>query len=170
MNLPFLRRPHGHPNNSVPRLEVLEDRCLPSGPGGGSGIPSGIFRTSGAAFQTGSLLTVVVLNKVGEPGTESATITDDGKGDIQVSWDGGAVHSFTGVKDVVLISQPTKTEQVSVNLTGPLTAPLDVQLFLGGKDNTVTEHVGNSGVSPNGLDVTVVNERHHANTTVTVEK
>jgi len=87
-----------------------------------------------------------------------------------VSWDGGPVHSFTGVKDIVLVSQPTQTEQVTVNLTGELTTPLDVQLFLGGKDNTVTENVGDSGVTPKRLEVSVINERRHAHTTVTVEK
>jgi hypothetical protein len=50
-----------------------------------------------------------------------------------------------------------------------LTTPLDVRLFLGGKDNTVTENVGDSGVTPKRLELSVINERHHAKTTVTVE-
>jgi hypothetical protein len=138
-------------------IEVLEDRVVPSGltirP---LGNPDSYLHhippsTGGAAFQTGSLLTVDLRNKVGQPGLDTATIIDDGKGDIQVSWDGGPVHSFMGISQIVFNSAQTQTEQVAFVLTGPLATPLDVQLNLNGKHNIVTEQVGNNGVVPSGL-------------------
>jgi hypothetical protein len=155
-------------------VEVLEGRVVPSGLTMSSigtldsylhQIPA---RTGGAAFQTGSVLTVDLRNKVGQPGLDTATIVDDGKGDIQVSWDGGPVHSFTGVSQIVFNSATTQTEQVAFQLTGPLTKPLDVQLNLNGKDNIVTEQVGNNGVVPSGLTFEIVTLRHNASTQATV--
>ncbi|HEV3261330.1 MAG TPA: hypothetical protein VG013_31045 [Gemmataceae bacterium] len=158
MYLPSPRR-----NNFLPRLEALEDRVVPS-----------VFsvhtppRTGGAAFQTGSLLTVDLRNKVDQPGLNTVTIIDDGKGDIQVSWDGGPVHSFTGVSQIVVNSARTITEQVGFELTGPLAAPLNVQLNLNGINNVVTEQVGNNGVLPSGLTFDIVTLRHNGDTEVNV--
>jgi hypothetical protein len=150
---------------------MLEDRLVPSRVVTPLENPLEIRaepRTGGAAFQTGSLLTVDLRNKVGQPGLDTATIVDDGKGDIQVSWDGGPVHSFTGVSQIVLNTARTVTEQVDFRLTAPLTAPLDVQLNLNGINNTVTEQVGNNGVVPGGLTFEVATLRHNGNTQVTV--
>jgi hypothetical protein len=155
-------------------IEILEDRVVPSALAIGSignfdsylhQIPA---RTGGAAFQTGSLLTVDLRNKVGHPGTDTASIIDDGKGDIQVSWDGGPVHSFTGVSQIVFNSAVTQTEQVTFQLSGPLATPLDVQLNVNGKDNIVTEQVGNNGVVPSGLTFEIMTLRHNATTEITV--
>ena len=154
-------------------VEVLEDRAVPSGLTMSSigALDSYLHqtppRTGGAAFQTGSVLTVDLRNKVGQPGLDTLSIVDDGKGDIQVSWDGGPVHSFSGVSQVVFNSATTQTEQVSFQLTGPLTAPLDVQLNLNGKDNIVSEQVGNNGVLPSGLTFEIVTLRHNATTETT---
>jgi hypothetical protein len=155
-------------------IEVLEDRAMP----GGLAISSiGNFdsylhqtppRTGGAAFQTGSLLTVDLRNKVGQPGLDTLNIIDDGKGDIQVTWDGGPVHSFTGVNQIVFNSAVTQTEQVTFQLSGPLATPLDVHLNLNGKDNIVTEQVGNNGMVPSGLTFEITTLRHNATTEITV--
>jgi len=155
-------------NNLKPCLEVLEDRCLPTIfiiPHG----PPTPLRTGGAAFQTGSLLTVDLRNKFQQPGLITVDIVDDGKGDIQVSWDGGPVHSFTGISQIVVNSKATITEQATLDLTGPLTVPLDVQLNLSGLQNVVTEHVGDGGVVPSGLNVDVVTLRPNGTTQVTVD-
>ena len=152
------------------QIEVLENRVVPTG-FAISSLALGSAdqylhqinpRTSGAAFQTGSLLTVDLRNKVGQPGLDTLSIIDDGKGNIQVSWDGGPVHSFKGINQIVFNSAQTQTEQVAFKLTGPLVTSLDVQLNLNGKDNVVTEQVGNNGVVPNGLTFEIVAVRHNS--------
>jgi hypothetical protein len=157
-------------------IELLEDRAVPSALApnslgnadqylhGDSYLHQIAPDTGGAAFQTGSLLTVDLRNKVGQPGQDTTTIIDDGKGGIQVSWDGGPVHSFTGISQIVFNSAQTQNEQVTFKLAGPLATPLDVQLNLNGKDNIVTEQVGNNGVIPSGLTFEIVTLRHNATT------
>lgn len=163
-----------------PCMEVLEERRLFSQvlspqeigfrtSGLGLGIGSLVSpRTGGIAEQVGSLLIVDLRNKVGQPGLDTATVVDDGKGDIQVNWDGGPVHSFSGVKQIVIDSAPTVTEQITLQLTGPLTAPLSVQLNLSGINNTVTEQVGGDGTPPAGLDVSIDTLRNNGTTVVNV--
>jgi hypothetical protein len=152
-------------NDFLPRLERLEDRVVPSL---WIESPKTPPRTGGGAFQTGSLLTVDLRTKAGDPGLETVSIVDDGKGDIQVEWDGGPVHSFTGIGQIVLNSAPISNEQVTFKLTGPLTAPLDVQMNLNGMNNTVTEQVGNNGVVPSGLTFEVMTVRNNGTTSVNV--
>ena len=151
MNLTSPRR-----NSFVPRLEALEGRVVPS-----HMLP----RTGGAAFQTGSLLTVDLQNK---PRHNAVMIVDDGKGDIQVSWDGGPVHSFSGISQLVVNSKRIDSEDVTFELSGPLATPLNVQLNLNGKNNTVTEQVGNNGVAPSGLTFDIDTLRHDGTTEITV--
>jgi len=163
-----------------PYVEVLEERRLFSQVALSPGL---VFRTSpgtvqfgslidprtgGIAQQTGSLLTVDLRNKVGQPGLDTATVVDDGKGDIQVHWDGGPVHSFSGVTQIVISSAPTVTEQITLQLNGPLTTPLSVELNLSGIDNTVTEQVGDNGTPPSGLDVDIDTLRPNGTTVVNV--
>jgi hypothetical protein len=155
-------------------IEVLEGRVVPGALTISSvGIADSYIhhiepRTGGAAFQTGSLLTVDLRNKVGQPAHDTATIIDDGNGGIQVSWDGGPVHAFTGISQIVFNSAETQTEQVTFELAGPLAAPLDVQLNVNGKDNIVTEQVGNNGVVPSGLTFEIVSVRHNSTSEITV--
>jgi hypothetical protein len=167
MHLPFLGRRNPRPRKVTPCLEVLEDRLMPTIfiiPHG----PPTPLRTGGAAVQTGSLLTVIVRDKFDQPQHDSVTIVDDGAGDVQVSWDGGPVHAFTGISQVVVDSKATLTEVANFELTGNLTAPLSVQFNLAGINNIVTEQVGNNGVVPSGLTFDVVTLRHNGTTNVTV--
>jgi hypothetical protein len=152
-----------------PHVEALEERCLFSiftfrTMPGSLTTP----RTGGAAVQTGSLVTVDLRNKVGQPGLDTLLIVDDGAGDVQVSWDGGPVHSFAGVNQIVFNSKPTVTEQVTLKLTGPLTVPLDVDLNLSGIDNSVVEQVGGNDVAASGLSVNIVTLRPNGTTAVSV--
>ena len=154
-----------------PCLEVLEERRLfslilfPPGLGiDGFRLP----RTGGIAVQSGSLLTVVLDNKVGQSGLDTVKVVDDGNGDIQVNWDGGPIHSFSGVGQIVIDSMPTQTEQVTLQLNGPLTTPLSVKLNLSGINNTVTEEVGDNGTPPAGLDVSIDTLRNNGTTAVNV--
>jgi hypothetical protein len=164
-----------HKPNIAVRLEVefLEDRALPSLltitpvaslPHSDAYSP----RTGGEAVQTGSLLTVYLRNKVDQPALDTVKVVDDGKGDMQVSWDGGPVHAFTGISQIVVNSKPTVTEEVTFELSGGLTEPLDVQLNLSGIHNIVTEHMGGNGVAPSGLTVDIATLRHNGITEVTV--
>jgi hypothetical protein len=168
MHLPFLGRRNPRPRKVTPCLEVLEDRFMPTLfipiPHGPPTPP----RTGGEAVQTGSVLTVDLRNKVGQPGLDTITIVDDGAGDVQVSWDGGRVHSFTGIGQVLVNAAPTVTEVANFQLTGELTVPLNVQLNLSGINNTVTEQVGNNGVVPSGLAFDLVTLRPNGTTQVTV--
>ena len=163
-----------------PCVEVLEERRLFSevsltpgivfrtGPGVvqfGSLISP---RTGGIAEQTGSLLVVDLRNKVGQAGLDAVTVVDDGEGDIQVNWDGGPVHSFSGVTQIVINSAPTVTEQITLQINGPLTTPLSMQLDLSGINNTVSEQVGGNGTPPAGLDISIDTLRNNGTTVVNV--
>ena len=140
-----------------PRLEPLEDRSLPSV------LTDGFFtvrppaelelpRTGGVAVQTGSVLAISLAS---QPRVNSLQITDDGKGDVKASWDGGPVHSFTGVNTIELYSKGGGIDEVNLNLTGPLTAPLDVEVGLGARFNLVNLDVDGNASGANGLTVQV---------------
>jgi hypothetical protein len=55
-------------------------------------------RTSGTAVQKGSVLTVMV----NRPKSNVVQITNAGGGNVQVEWNGGMSHSFTGVATIVV--------------------------------------------------------------------
>jgi hypothetical protein len=55
-------------------------------------------RTSGTAVQSGSVLTVMVNRSK----SNVVQITNAGKGAVTVEWNGGMVHSFTGVATIVV--------------------------------------------------------------------
>jgi hypothetical protein len=72
-------------------------------------------RTSGIAVQTGSLLTVTV----DRPGTNIVQITNEGGGAVQVEWNGGPVHSFMGVANVVVDTRNARKDQVTLTDATP---------------------------------------------------
>jgi hypothetical protein len=72
-------------------------------------------RTSGTAFQTGSTLTVTV-NK---PTTNAVQLTNEGAGAVQVEWNGGPVHSFTGVETIVVDTKNATKDQITLTDTSP---------------------------------------------------
>jgi len=105
-------------------------------------------RTGGVAVQSGSVATALI---VATPPKSTVAITDDGKGDFQVEWDGGAVHSFTGVKVLGVEVEGPQSDQVTYDLTGPTSGSDEVAFLLSGKTNTVTANVsaaGPTGVTP----------------------
>jgi hypothetical protein len=64
-------------------------------------------RTSGTEVQSGSVLTVMV----NRPTTNVVQITNTGGGNVQVEWNGGMVHSSTGVATIVVnASNATKDD------------------------------------------------------------
>jgi hypothetical protein len=74
-----------------------------------------INRTSGVAIQAGSVLTVTV-NK---PTTDTVEISNDGGGGVEVEWNGGAVHPFTGVATIVVDTRNARKDLVALNDVTP---------------------------------------------------
>src|SRR5262249_31838987 len=63
-------------------------------------------RTSGIAVQSGSVLTVTVNKRT----TNTVEISDIGGGAVEVEWNGGAAHSFTGVATIVVDTRRARTD------------------------------------------------------------
>jgi hypothetical protein len=103
-------------------------------------------RTGGATVQSGSVVSLGVANS---PPNSTVSITDDGKGDFQLQWDGGAVHSFTGVQTLEVNVAGPQSDQVNYTLTGPTTRSDEVVVQLSGKTNNVAANVSASG--PTGI-------------------
>jgi hypothetical protein len=74
------------------------------------------FVNDGRAVQTGSELTVTV----NRPTTNVVEITDKDKLGVLVEWNGGMVHSFTGVATIVVNTRNARKDQVT--LEDPFTA------------------------------------------------
>lgn len=70
-----------------------------------------IRRTSGAAVQSGSMLAVTV-NK---PTTNILEISNNGAGAVEVEWNGGAVHSFSGVATIVVDTRNATNNLVALD-------------------------------------------------------
>jgi hypothetical protein len=70
-----------------------------------------IRRTSGAGIQSGSVLTVTV-NK---PTSDTVAISNDGGGSVAVEWNGGHVHSFTGVATIVVDTRNARKDLVALD-------------------------------------------------------
>jgi hypothetical protein len=67
------------------------------------------LRTSGSAVQTGTLLSVTV-NK---PSGNAVQILDQGEGALEVEWNGGAVHSFTGVTTIDVTAERGRNDRIT---------------------------------------------------------
>jgi hypothetical protein len=111
------RKTNASSDRFLPQVEALEDRQLLSvasiphvGPRttgtsfleGSVLLPHGpsVLRTGGAAFQEGSVLHLVLSQQA----DNEATLTDDGRGDITVEWNGHTPPTFHGVHEVVIDS------------------------------------------------------------------
>jgi hypothetical protein len=68
-------------------------------------------RTSGVAVQSGSVLTVTVSALK----TNSVEISNEGAGAVLVEWNGGAVHSFTGVETIVVDTRNARNNLVALH-------------------------------------------------------
>ncbi len=75
------------------------------------GHPENVRRTSGVGVQSGSVLTVTV-NK---PTSDTVGISNDGGGAVEVEWNGGAVHSFTGVATIVVDTRNATKDLVALD-------------------------------------------------------
>jgi hypothetical protein len=116
----------------VPRLESLEERCVP--------VPTG----GGVATQLGSVLNVAVSNPA-----NAVFIFEDGRGDVAAAWNGGPFNVFTGINNIQVTGNGLTNAVFFLNLA-PLTAPEQLNINLTGIVNVFFEHV-----TPGGAALTV---------------
>ena len=115
----------------APDVNALESRLLLSQsqkvsfPDGSSSVFP-LFKTlpnkGGVFVQDGSVVSI----GVGQPTTNAAHVTDDGAGNDTVEWNGGPVHSLTGVDSTLIETRRAKANQITINLTSPGTSPAAV--------------------------------------------
>ncbi len=68
----------------------------------------GTAKNHGNATQSGAILSV----NVDDPKGNSIQINDAGSGTILVAWNGGAVHSFSGITTIVVNAGKARNDQV----------------------------------------------------------
>ena len=78
---------------------------------GGHPLNVQIRRTSGAAVQSGSMLAVTV----NRPTTNIVEISNNAAGAVEVEWNGGAVHSFSGVETIVVDTRKATNDLVALD-------------------------------------------------------
>jgi hypothetical protein len=115
----LLPQPPGSSKKFVPALNPLESRLLLSRqvtfPGGASFVfPTFVHlpRTGGALFQSGSALTV----GVGQTGSNSVNITDEGSGAQSVEWNGTPTHQVAGVQSILVQAGRSRHDRITINL------------------------------------------------------
>jgi hypothetical protein len=161
----------------VPNVNPLESRFLLSGPDprggstGGDDLPRLLPRTGGVSVQTGSELGI----GVGQPTTNTVQVTDDHAGNVQAQWNGGPLHSFTGVKTIFIEAERARLDQVTFSLTSARTSPTAVAVgshvptgaipaSAAGHPLNVPSHGRTSGSALQvGTVLTVTVDRHSSN-------
>jgi hypothetical protein len=125
---PSLQGP-GPSRKFLPEVKPLESRLLLSRqvsfPDGTSiNFPTfpHLPRTGGVSEQSGSVVSI----GVGQPTTNAVQVTDLGQGGIQAEWNGGPVHSFTGISSSIIQTGRSRRNQITFNLTGSRTSPTAV--------------------------------------------
>lgn len=115
----------------LPEVKALESRVLLSRsqtvsfPDGNSlvfPLFRNLPRTGGVSVQRGSVMNI----GVGQSTTNKVQVTDDGAGDDTDEWNGGPVHSLTGIKLTVIELERARTNQITIQLTSQRTGPVDV--------------------------------------------
>jgi hypothetical protein len=117
----------------LPEVKPLESRLLLSRQVSFPDGTSFIFptfphlpRTGGVSEQSGTVLGI----GVGQRRTNTVQATEDGQGGIQAEWNGGPVHSFTGIRSSVIQTERSRSNQITFNLTSPRTGPTAVAVGL----------------------------------------
>jgi hypothetical protein len=124
-----LHQAPGPSRKFLPEVKPLESRLLLSRqvtfPDGSSfSFPTFIHlpRTGGVSEQSGTVLDI----GVGQPTTNTVQVTDEGQGHIQAKWNGGPVHSLTGIEATVIQTQRARNNQITFKLTSLRTGPTAV--------------------------------------------
>ena len=122
---PSLQGP-GPSRKFLPEVKPLESRLLLSRQVSSPDGTSFIFptfthlpRTGGVSEQSGTVLGI----GVGQRKTNTVQVTEDGQGGIQAQWNGGPVHSFTGIRSSVIQTERSRSNQITFNLTSTRTSP-----------------------------------------------
>jgi hypothetical protein len=130
---------HAASRDFIPEVKPLESRFLlsrsqavsfPDGFSSELPIFRQLPRTGGAVVQTGSVLGI----GVGQPKTNTAQVTDDGGGYFTAEWNGGPVHTLTGIKSAIVEGQRARTNQITFQLNDP--ASVAVMAVTGAHDST----------------------------------
>ncbi len=110
----------------LPEVKPLESRLLLSRQ---VSFPDGVSfrfptfpslpRTGGVFEQSGAVLGI----GVGQATTNTVQVADEGQGRIQAHWNGGSVHSLTGVQATVIEAHRARSNQITFNLTPLRTGP-----------------------------------------------
>ena len=122
---PSLQGP-GPSRKFLPEVKPLESRLLLSRQVSFPDGTSFIFRTflrlprtGGVSEQRGTVLGI----GVGQPTTNTVQVTETGQGGIQAEWNGGPVHSFSGIRSSVIQTERSRSNQITFNLTSARTGP-----------------------------------------------
>jgi hypothetical protein len=109
----------------VPRLEALEDRC----------VPAPMVFNGGSAEQIGSTLTVNVALP-----TNTVFIIETGDGDVWAQWNAWLPNGFSGITNIQVNAMGSSNTVFFLN-TSALTSPGQLTLNLMGSINNLIEHV-----------------------------
>jgi hypothetical protein len=111
---------YGHPlahlHNEPGGLTVETDKGLCVAANGAKAVTEDKDKIDhgGLAVQTGSELTVTV----NRPNSNVVQLNDSG-GAVQAEWNGGPVHSFSGVETIVVDTRNARKDQVTLDDAGP---------------------------------------------------
>jgi hypothetical protein len=72
----------------------------------------GHARDAGPFVRANGPILNVVVNR---PTTNVVQVTNEGSGNVQVEWNGGKAHAFTGVETVVVDTHNARKDQVILN-------------------------------------------------------
>jgi hypothetical protein len=108
----------------APGVNALENRTLLSSASHELPIrwDPNLPRTGGISVQSGTVVSI----GVGQPQGNTVQINDNEAGDVQGEWNGGPVHSFTGVSSTVIQAERARSNQITFHLTGPRPSPTAV--------------------------------------------
>jgi hypothetical protein len=112
----------------------------------------------GVFVQNGAVVDIVV----GQPSGNKVQINSDGAGAYRAHWNGGPVHSLSGVQAVYVFTRRAKRDQITIDLTDPPRASPQVELHPGGRvdsggTNTVAYRALRAGRAAvqNGAELTI---------------
>ena len=148
------RQQTGPARSFVPAVSPLEIRCLMSTGARGVGavpelglepppppfpvLPVRLPRTGGVSTQVGAIIGI----GVGHPPGNAVQINDEGAGNYQADWNGGPVHSFTGVQAIGLFAERATHGHITINLTNSSAAAPQVGLDESGRADAVHANTG----------------------------
>ena len=113
----------------VPRLETLEDRC----------VPAPMVFNGGSAEQLGSTLYVNVMSPA-----NTVMILEDGSGDVWAQWNAWLPNGFSGINNIQVNAMGASNTVFFDNLV-PLASPQQVTLNLMAAVNSVFAHIAPGG-------------------------